>query len=50
MISLDYLCPRVSPKWSKLYLQWKAFIKGLRENFLAVSVTEARTLSSLFTV
>lgn len=34
----DHIWFRIRPKWSKFYLQWKAFIKATRKNFLAVSL------------
>lgn len=40
MTSPDYTWFTVRPKWSKLYLQWKAFIKAIRKNFLAVSLVK----------
>ena len=40
MTSPNYTWFTVRPKWNKLYLQWRAFIKAIRKNFLAVSLVK----------
>lgn len=40
MTSPDHIGFRIRPKGSKFYLQWKAFIKATRMNFLTVSLVK----------